>query len=595
MTQSGFDPDALRARYLAERDKRLRSDGNDQYLQVSGHFAHLAADPNITEPLRRPPMRAEVEVLVVGAGWGGLLAAVELAKAGLGDGVRLLDQAADVGGTWYWNRYPGVQCDIESYIYLPLLEEMGYVPRHKYAYGSEIWAYMQAIAQRYDLYRHALFQTGVRSQVWDDDAGCWRVGTTHGDELSVRHVILSTGILNRPKLPAIGGLEGFTGHCFHTSRWDYAYTGGSPDGGLTGLTDKVVGIVGTGASAVQAVPHLAAHAKQLYVFQRTPSSIDVRGNHPTDPAWAAALQPGWQQSRIDNFNTIVDGGQADVDLVDDGWTAAMRTLRLTPDKLASKNLAEITAAMELADFAQMERIRARVDALVTDPGTAAALKPYYRQFCKRPCFHDEYLPAFNRPNVTLVDTDGRGIDGVEGRTVRVGERRYELDCLILASGFEVGTDFGRRSGFETVGRGGRALDEHWQPRIRTLQGFWSEGFPNCHLMGMIQQGLSVNFSLALHQQARHIAYVIATARDRGAAVVEATAEGEETWLAQMRAVARDRRDFQDTCTPGYYNNEGQTGRGRGFTDNLFGGTSAQFYGLLRDWRDAGDLAGLTLR
>ena len=413
MTTTSFDPDALREKYREERDKRLRADGNEQYVEITGEFARYLDDPYVA-PLERGPLHDDVEVLIIGGGFGGLLAGARLREAGIDD-IRLIEKGGDFGGTWYWNRYPGAACDIESYVYLPLLEEIGYIPKEKYAQAAEILAHSQAIGRHFDLYRNACFQTEVTEMRWDEATGRWIVRTNRGDEMHARFVVMANGPLHRPKLPGIAGIESFEGHTFHTSRWDYDYTGGDSDGGLTGLADKRVGIIGTGATAVQCVPHLGASAKQLFVFQRTPSSIDVRNNRPTDPEWAASLEPGWQQRRMENFNNLVSGIPEPEDLVDDGWTDIIGNLLiriqregadLTPDGLM--------ATMELADFEKMEQIRARVETIVNDPDTAEALKPWYRQFCKRPCFHDDYLDTFNRPNVHLVDTEGRGVERITG-------------------------------------------------------------------------------------------------------------------------------------------------------------------------------------
>ncbi len=394
MSTLAFDPDALRDKYREERDKRLRPDANDQYVEVKGAFAHYVDDPYV-EPIERDPITDEVEVVVVGGGFGGLLAGARLKEAGITD-VRLVEKGGDFGGTWYWNRYPGAQCDVESYIYLPLLEEIGYVPKEKYSRAPEILEHSRAIARHFGLYDGALFQTEVTGMRWDEEAGRWRVATSRGDELRARFVCMANGPLHRPKLPAIEGIESFQGHSFHTSRWDYGYTGGDSEGNLSGLRGKRVGIIGTGATAVQCVPHVGAAADHLYVFQRTPSSIDVRNNRPTDPEWAASLEPGWQKRRMENFNTLVSGGFEPEDLVNDGWTDIIGKLlvRMRNADITDMSPGGLAKSVEMADFEKMESIRSRVDTIVNDPMTAEALKPYYRQFCKRPCFHDEYLDTF---------------------------------------------------------------------------------------------------------------------------------------------------------------------------------------------------------
>jgi cyclohexanone monooxygenase len=431
----GFDPAALRQRYREERDRRLREDGNEQYVEVKGEFAHFLDDPYAEPGFEREPLFDEVEVLVVGGGFGGLLAGARLRQAGVED-VRIVDPASDFGGTWYWNRYPGIACDIESYTYLPLLEEVGYVPKEKYSYGREILDHSQAIARKFDLYRDVCFQTRVEELRWEEDEARWVVSTNRGDRMKAHYLCLATGPLNRPKLPGIPGIEDFEGHSFHASRWDYEYTGGDSEGNLTGLQGKRVGIIGTGATSVQCVPHVGEWAEHLYVFQRTPSSIDVKKNPPTDPDWAKSLQPGWHRHRMENFNALVSGVPQPEDLVNDGWTDLIAKLIVGMQQGRSKDMSPegIAQAVEIADFEKMNEIRARVDSIVRDPETAEALKPYYRQFCKRPCFHNEYLETFNRPNVTLVDTHGRGVERITKKGVVVDGHEYELDCLIYASG-----------------------------------------------------------------------------------------------------------------------------------------------------------------
>jgi cyclohexanone monooxygenase len=591
-----FDPDALRDKYRAERDKRLRADGNDQYLEVAGDFAHYVADPYI-ERVERAPLCDDVEVLVVGGGFGGLLAGARLREAGIAD-IRIVEKGGDVGGTWYWNRYPGAMCDVESYIYLPLLEELGIVPTEKYVHAPEILEHSRAIARHYDLYRNACLQTEVTAMEWDDEAARWIVSTDRGDRMRARFVCMANGPLHRPKLPGIDGIESFGGHTFHTSRWDYAYTGGDSDGGLTGLRGKRVGIIGTGATAVQCVPHLAEHADQLFVFQRTPSSIDVRDNRPTDPAWSAALEPGWQRRRMENFNNLVSGIPESEDLVDDGWTDIIGNLLIRLRRGAATDAADasglsVSQAMEMADFEKMEQIRARVDSIVADPATAESLKPYYRQFCKRPCFHDEYLATFNRPNVTLVDTDGKGIDRITERGIVANGVEHELDCIVFATGFEVGTDYTRRSGYDLVGRDGLTLSEKWADGAATLHGFHSRGFPNCFIFSNIQSGFTVNFPHMLDEQSKHVAYIVRHAHDHGITVVEADAEAEAAWVRTIVELAQFNQGFLEACTPGYYNNEGKPAE-RSLKNSNYGAGPVKFIELLEQWRADGTLAGLEL-
>ncbi len=588
----GFDPDALREKYRTERDKRLRPDGNAQYVEPSGDFAHFVDDPWIERASTREPLADEVDVVLVGGGFGGLLTGAHLRERGVQD-VRIIEKGGDFGGTWYWNRYPGIACDIESYVYMPLLEELDYVPTQKYASGAEIFDHCKAIAEKYDLYRDVLFQTEVTAIRWDGDDARWVISTDRGDAIRARFVALAQGFLQKPKLPGIPGLGEFEGRTFHTSRWDYDYTGGDANGGLTRLADKRVGIVGTGATAVQCVPHLGEGAEHLYVFQRTPSSVDVRNNRPTDPEWAASLRPGWHQARMDNFQILTAGGYQEEDLVDDGWTDIIRKLLsiLFADGDPDLSPEAIAHNLEMADFTKMEEIRARVDSIVEDPKTAEALKPWYRQFCKRPCFHDGYLQTFNRPNVTLVDTDGRGVERVTKTGVVVAGREYPVDCLIFATGFEVGTEYVSRAGYELVGRDGQTLTEKWAHGIRTLHGIHMHGFPNAFMMSIAQTGFTVNFPHMINEQAKHIAWVVDRALSDGIRTLEASEEAEREWVDAVIALGDRTTEFGEQCTPGYYNNEGQPppeARQNGF---YFGGPT-EFIEVLEAWREDGDLAGL---
>ncbi|MBF4512868.1 NAD(P)/FAD-dependent oxidoreductase [Plantibacter sp. VKM Ac-2885] len=576
-----IDLDALRATYAHERDRRLRPDGQAQYRRAAGEFGYYAKDP-YTAWQEREPRTDHVEVLIIGAGFGGLLTAARLRDAGV-ESIRLMDEAGGVGGTWYWNRYPGIHCDVEASVYLPLLEELGTVPSWRYAPGEEIRQHAVAIAEHYGLLHDALFQTRATGLTWDDDDGHWTVETDRGDRMTARFVITSSGTLTQPKLPGIPGIETFRGHTFHTSRWDYDYTGGSADGGLTGLADKRVAVVGTGATGIQVIPHLGRDAQELVVFQRTPSTVDVRDNRPTDPDWAASLRPGWQRERMDNFIAVLSGEPVEESLIDDGWTATAALQR----KVVSGNVDttvpddERERLEELQDAVTMNRIRARVDAVVEDPTTAAVLKPWYRYMCKRPAFSDHYLQTFNRPNVTLVDTaDHGGITRMTEHSVVVGDTEYEVDCVIFATGFEAGVSGVVSGTLPVIGRDGRSLLEAWGRGPRTLHGFMTNGFPNLFQLGPIQNATSVNFAHILRDQAEHIAAVVEQARTVDAVRVEPRAEAEEAWVQTVARTARDVTAYQATCTPGYYNGEGT----RSMTGASYSGSPLQFRRLLADWR-----------
>jgi cation diffusion facilitator CzcD-associated flavoprotein CzcO len=590
----GIDKEALRRKYRHERDKRLRPDGNDQYLRITGEFAHFIDDP-YTPRTERAPLTDHRTVVCVGGGFAGLAVASRLREAGVD--VRIVDKGGDFGGTWYWNRYPGAQCDTASMVYMPMLEETGHMPTEKYAHGAEILAHCQRIGRQFGLYDDALFHTEVTGLTWDETERLWVITTDRGDRLTASFVTIGIGPLSVPKLPGIPGMGSFGGHSFHTSRWDYHYTGGDPGGApMDRLADKRVGIIGTGATAVQCVPHLSRSCQELYVFQRTPSSVDVRDNHPIDPDWFAKIAaPGWQQRWLENFTANQAGGQADEDLVKDGWTEISRRVRARINALPmeDRSVPAMLAAYEESDFEKMNEIRARADVIVTDPDTASKLKAWYRQLCKRPCFHDEYLHAFNNPNTHLVDTDGKGVERLTPAGVVVAGREYPLDCLIYASGFEVGTAYARRAGFEVTGLGGRTLSQHWADGMRSLHGIHVRSFPNVLFVQPTQgANLISNVPHNFVDSARTITKVVRHALDNGFAEVEPSGDAEDSWVKLLLSGPGSIVGGGD-CTPGYYNNEGQDpgifiGHGYPYGPNAY-------FAYIDKWRKTGTFEGLEFR
>ena len=587
----GFDPDALRDKYRVERDKRLREDANDQYNEIKGEFSNFIEDPYITVDIDREPFTDEVEVAIIGGGFGGLIAGARLSELGFED-IRIIEKGGDFGGTWYWNRYPGAACDTEAYIYLPLLEELDYVPSQKYAHAPEILSHSKNIAEKYGLYENACLQTEVTGMQWDALASRWVIQTNRQDRFKAKFVIMSNGPLHRPKLPGIEGINSFNGHTFHTSRWDYEYTGGDSNGALEGLRDKRVAIIGTGATAVQCTPHVGEAAKQLYVFQRTPSSIDVRANRKTDPEWAASLKPGWQKERMDNFNILCSGGVVEEDLVKDGWTEIIRNLiSMANYRGEDTNWDEVPQLMEIADFQKMEQIRSRAAELVEDPKTAESLKPYYRQFCKRPCFHDSYLQTFNRDTVELVDTNGQGVERITQRGVVAGGREYEVDCIIFATGFEVGTSYVRRSGYDVTGLDGINLSDKWAEGMRTLHGVMTSGFPNLFIISNSQAGFTTNFPHAMDETSQHIGYILNECRKDNLDSIDVEKEAEDKWVEEIIGVSRFASDFQESCTPGYYNNEGKPNP-KSVQNGPYGKGSRPYFRITAAWREEGNMAGI---
>lgn len=603
-TPTDIDIPALREKYAQERAKRLRPEGAKQYLELKDDFADFYEIDPYTTVTERDPVVENAEVVILGGGFAGLLAGAYLKKAGV-EGVRVIEMAGDFGGVWYWNRFPGIQCDNDAYCYIPLLEELDFMPSKKFADGAEIFQHCRNIGKHFGLYDGALFSTQVRELRWDDSLERWRISTDRGDDIKARFVVMAQGSYNRPKLPDIPGIKDFAGHVFHSARWDYDYTGGHADGGLDKLADKRVALVGTGATGVQLVPHLGRDAKQLFVFQRTPSSVDERANTPTDSQWAASLQPGWQEERKRNFHNwspFVGVVFGEPDLVCDFWTELGRNLTARiagSEDPAAVTIEQIMAFREEEDYKIMERLRRRVAAVVDDPETAEALKPYYRFMCKRPCSSEEYLTAFNRPNVTLVDVSAtKGVERLTQNGIVADGVEYDVDCVIFASGFEISTEISRRYAIDAIeGRDGLSLFEYWQDSYKTLHGMTSRGFPNLFFTGFIQGGVSANTTAMFEQQAKHIAYILAEAQNRGATTVEPSDEGQSTWVATVRELAIDNSAFELSCTPGYYNNEGRGGaEGNGsFLGDFYSPGFYAFDDLLAEWRDKGDLDGLTLK
>jgi cation diffusion facilitator CzcD-associated flavoprotein CzcO len=528
--------DSIKQKFAEERDLRLkyRPEGTAQYTSdLEGPLADYETDPYGGEIKPREAINDTVECLFIGGGFSALLTSARLREYGV-KSIRIVERGADVGGTWYWNRYPGAACDVVAYDYLPLLDETGYVPTRHYAKGPEIFAYCQAIAKRYNLYELAIFQTTVTSTVWDEAEQMWNIATDRGDHLKAKFVICANGTLSKPKLAKIKGMETFKGHSFHTSRFDYDYT--KPD--LSGLADKVVGIIGTGASAVQAIPGLGAASKELYVFQRTPSSIDIRDDWPTDPEWARSLEPGWQAKRR--------------------VEARMASKKMEDQKgeVAGIPMEEKIRRQENANIEYMMRIHKRIEEIVKDKATAESLKPWYMFMCKRPCFDNDYLPTYNRPNVHLVDTHGKGITEITEEGPLFEGKEYKLDVLIYATGFEV-----QKTGIynEIRGEGSLELNDKYRDGMRTLVGIHSHGYPNLFIMGGYQSSFQFNLTDMLQSQGDHIAACIDYTRRHGYQTIDATPQAEEWWVQEC-IKHRGKTSRNHDCTPGYYNFEGEFNR-----------------------------------
>jgi cation diffusion facilitator CzcD-associated flavoprotein CzcO len=528
--------EGIKQKFSEERDLRLkyRPEGTSQFTsELSGGLSKYEIDPYGGKIKPRERINDTVECLFIGGGFSALLTSARLREYGV-ESIRIVERGADVGGTWYWNRYPGAACDVVAYDYLPLLDETGYVPTRHYARGPEIFAYCQLIARRYNLYDLAIFQTTVTSTIWDEAEQMWHLTTDRGDHLKARFVICANGTLSKPKLSRINGMESFKGHSFHTSRWDYAYT--RPD--LSGLANKVVGIIGTGASAVQAIPGLGAAARELYVFQRTPSSIDIRDDWPTDAEWAKTLKPGWQAERRVHARKM------------------SKSMEDQKGEIAGLSMEEKVRRQENANIEYMMRIHKRIEEIVEDKATAEALKPWYMFMCKRPCFDNDYLPTYNRPNVHLIDTHGKGITEINERGPVFEGKEYPLDVLIYATGFEV-----QKTGIynEIRGKNGLELNDKYRDGMRTLVGIHSCGYPNLFIMGGYQSSFQFNLTDMLQAQGDHIAACIDYTRRHGHDTIDPTPQAEEWWVQEV-IKNRGKTSRNHDCTPGYYNFEGEFNR-----------------------------------
>ena len=594
-----FDAEAVRAKYQQERDKRLRADANDQYLDTkSGKFASFGKDCWAGPVQNREPVVEEVDVLVVGAGFGGILSGVKLRKAGV-DNIRIIDKAGGFGGVWYWNRYPGISCDTESYVYLPMLEETGYMPSRKYVFGQEIRQYAESIVDQFELRDKALFQTKVVGMEWDNDSGRWVTRTDRGDIVKARFVIHANGPIDVLKLPAIHGISDYKGHCFHSSRWDYAYTGGTEhDHDLYKLKDKRVAVIGTACSALQLIPYVAKHAKELLVFQRTPYAVDRRNNQDTDENWFKNQPEGWHKNRVENFTQVTAGIYSEEDLVQDGWTDLARKVQgATPTgEIEFNHTEELDAIIEETDFQKMEEIRDLVSEIVKDPETAESLKPYYRRWCKRPGFSDEYLQVFNKDNVKLVDTQGKGVTHMVEDGIEFDGTVYDIDCVIFASGYEVGTEHNSRTGYDPVGRGGLKLSEKFKDGWKSFYATQSTQFPNSLILALQQSGASANFMHTLDEQSTHATYIAAAALKRGVKSIEPEQAAEDEWTDEINRNKDANREFLEACTPSYLNNEGKVGER---TDHniaavQYAGGPLEFFRRVKEWRDEDELRGMKI-
>ncbi|KAH7010471.1 hypothetical protein EDB80DRAFT_750804 [Ilyonectria destructans] len=588
----------VQEKYQQERVRRLRDDGMAQFTDLFelDKFKKFLADPwtqdtptNGTAP-PTPPADQHCEILIVGAGHSGLLFAARLIDAGFSpDDILMVDNAGGFGGTWYWNRYPGLMCDVESYIYMPLIEETGYMPKMKYSSGEELRLNAERIATKWKLQDRAMFHCRASRLAWDDARKEWvstifqqNKGRDVGPAMTVksRFVMLTSGISVIPQIPVIKGLETFKNDIFHTARWDYNITGGTQtDPSMVKLKGKRVGIIGTGATAIQVVPELVKWADQLYVFQRTPSAVDRRDNRATDEGWwnRETVKPGWQHARQQNFNEFMTHAdpKPDVNLVSDGWTSMPSYSAIIGNKKTRppEKLEDYRQMLHALDLIRQGQIRQRTEDIIQDKDTAEMLKAWYPGWCKRPCFHDEYLQAFNNDNITLVDTNARGVELVTETGVVVGGQEYPLDVLVLSTGYRSAFLYSppRRVDIDVFGRDNRSLDKKWSAGVTTLFGMMSHDFPNMFWPGFVHAGGTPNFTFSIDLAAKKVAAMMAQSHLRLGSnetspspyrynfTVEATSDAEEEWSNKIAAGAGMFLAAAG-CTPSYINAEGELDR-----------------------------------
>jgi cation diffusion facilitator CzcD-associated flavoprotein CzcO len=448
------------------------------------------------------------EVLIIGGGFSGIGAAIELEKAGLRDYL-IVDDNDGFGGTWRWNTYPGIAVDIPSFSYQFSFEKRSDWSR-TYAPGAELRAYAQDCAQRHGLPAKARFGVRATGATFDEEAHAWTVTTREGEEIVARHVIDATGVLTQPKFPDIPGVEAFAGTTLHTARWDHAQD----------LKGKRVAVIGTGASAVQLIPAIAGEVEHLTVFQRTPVWCMPKFDRPISPAVRRALSrvPGVQgAARLLSQS-----------LVELTFTVAAHYHRGFP----LTSLVERSARKYLAQE-------------VRDPVLRDKLTPRYAVGCKRPTFHNEYLATFNREDVALETTPIQRIDA--GAVVTEDGTEHPIDVLVLATGFKV-FDPGNMPAFPVAGRDGLDLQGFWdENRHQAYEGVSVPGFPNFFTMfGPYGYNGSSYFNL-VETQSRHIVRCLRHARDRQATLVEVTAEANARYFAEMLRRRTRQVFWQESC------------------------------------------------
>ena len=482
----------------------------------------------MTEP------RRDVDAVVVGAGFAGLYAHHRLRQLGLT--VQGYEAAADVGGTWWWNRYPGARCDVESmdycYSFSPELEQ-DWTWSERYATQPEILRYVNHVADRFDLRRDIRFETRVTGATWDETAQRWHIVTDRGDSVSAQFCVMATGCLSAAKQPEIDGIDAFRGPTFHTGRWPHEGVD------FTGLR---VGIIGTGSSGIQSIPVIAQQAAHVTVFQRTPNFTMPAKNAPLDPesvhARKARYREHRQAMRESRAGVVVPMPEdsalsVDADAREARFAAAWETGTLYGMVSAYNDLLIDRDANDTA----AEYVRSRIRDIVADPEVADRLSPRNHPFgTKRPCLDTEYYATYNRDNVTLVDVRSTPIVEIASAGVRTTTDEYTLDAIVFATGFDAMT--GPLLGPDITGVGGATLRDKWAAGPRTYLGIATAGFPNLFtITGPGSPSVLVNMMVAIEQHVDWVAECIAYLGARGVASIDATVEAEDRWVRHVNEVA----------------------------------------------------------
>jgi cyclohexanone monooxygenase len=475
------------------------------------------------------------DVVVVGAGFAGMYMLHRLRGQGLS--VRVYEQGGDVGGTWYWNRYPGARCDVESMQYSysfsdELQQEWNWSER--YAPQPEILKYAGHVADRFKLRDDIQLNTRVDRAIFDESAGSWQVTTSDGKTVTAKYIVLATGCLSNARMPDIKGLADFKGKVYHTGAWPHEPVD------FSGLR---VGVIGTGSSAIQSVPIIAGQASELTVFQRTPNfSIPARNAALTAEEREAfrAKYPEIRRFAREEARNGIYTEMPDRGALDDGdnerrakyetrWNRGGLTFMMAYNNLALDKAANDTAA---------SFVREKIADIVKDPATAKLLQPSNHPIgSKRICVDTDYYATFNRPNVTLVDIKSNPIDEILPNAVRTRAGDYEVDALVLATGFDAMT--GSVARIDICGRNGQTLNQKWAEGPKTYLGLMSEGFPNLFIItGPGSPSVLSNMIVSIEQHVDWITDCLAWMRDRSLDTMEANRDAEDKWVAHVNEVAQ---------------------------------------------------------